>query len=507
MMMTTSFLPLSLGVVFFFFFWAPSQLQTTVVVVAQEQYLDRFTYQSETIDRGDGFFDYSPAEWRQIECNVETSLDDCIGYIDKWKTGRDWSIEENDCKFCPDITDRVNFDCGRHHQSPIDLRREYGLEPGTHPNANECIDLHWMKYEDSFCTLDQLQDADAFTIERHALRIAQPIEVYDDVADDTDGVPDGVRLMCRIPGRGSRFGRIDYSKGFSDWWHLSHIDVHVPSEHTQEGTRYDAEIQLYHFYSIPWWNEMGTVSVFMQAYDDAPIYRYLDKVICQWRRHEFNVRQQCGLDPIDGPSYPGCFPLKNENRDRNLRRTEEEPDSGSSAASSSQASSPRTKFQTVADVLMYNHKHREDANHVDVKIHLDEPDQEPAEEKDWNAWVQDQSDLLQRDDELYQKLKDEAIGGDHENNNDAELHEQFRRLIEGDNVPWHNYWPLIGVRYVTDCCLFFLQDGAEDAQCARRLRTHPNFLNFMRHTPQDRVLLPIPRNADHSTLLWSVDSR
>ena len=31
------------------------------------------------------------------------------------------------------------------------------------------------------------------------------------------------------------------------------------------------KIQLAHyFYSIPWWNEMGTVSVFIQAYDDAP---------------------------------------------------------------------------------------------------------------------------------------------------------------------------------------------------------------------------------------------
>ena len=107
-----------------------------------------------------------------------------------------------------------------------------------------------MKYEDSYCTLDQLQQSDAFTIERHALRIAQPISVYDDFNQDLDGVRDGVRLNCRIPGKGSRFGRIDYSKGFSEWWHLSHIDVHVPSEHAQDGVRYDGEIQLQHFYSV-----------------------------------------------------------------------------------------------------------------------------------------------------------------------------------------------------------------------------------------------------------------
>lgn len=118
-------------------------------------------------------------------------------------------------------------------------------------------DLHWMKYEDSFCSLDQLEDADAFTIERHALRIAQPISVFDNFAEDLDGVPDGVKLECRQPGRGSRFGRIDYSKGFSHWWHLSHIDIHTPSEHWQDGVQYDGEIQLKHFYSIPWY-ETGT---------------------------------------------------------------------------------------------------------------------------------------------------------------------------------------------------------------------------------------------------------
>ena len=118
-------------------------------------------------------------------------------------------------------------------------------------------DLHWMKYEDSYCTLDQLEDADAFTIERHALRITQPITVYDSRQDDKDGVPDGVKLECRIEGKGSRFGRIDYSKGFSQWWHLSHIDIHTPSEHTQDGVRYDGEIQLQHFYSVPFY-ETGT---------------------------------------------------------------------------------------------------------------------------------------------------------------------------------------------------------------------------------------------------------
>ena len=129
-----------------------------------------------------------------------------------------------------------------------------------------------MKYEDSFCDLDQLVDADAFTIERHALRISQPIEVYNNFTMDLDGVTDGVRSMCLKTGRGSRFGRIDFSKGFSHWWFLSHTDIHTPSEHTQEGVRYDAEIQLHHFYSVNATyaevnNEVATISVFMKAYE------------------------------------------------------------------------------------------------------------------------------------------------------------------------------------------------------------------------------------------------
>jgi Eukaryotic-type carbonic anhydrase len=387
-------------------------------------YLDRFTY-GETTPRGDGFVDYAPPDWYLIDC-PDGVIADCAAYIDKWEVGRGWNLTRNHCIHCPATPG--NFDCGRHHQSPIELLREYGLEVGTHPNANECIDLHWMKYEDSYCTLDQLERADAFTIERHALRISQPIEVYEDVADDLDGVADGVRLLCRIPGRGSRFGRIDFSKGFSDWWHLSHIDVRVPSEHIQQGRRYDAEIQLYHFYSTVWHNEMATISVFMQAYENAPVYRYLDKVICQWRKREYDVRQQCNLDPITR-MYPGCFPLK-----RRMRRRAQE------TTTSSQPK--RSRFQNVAEVLIYNEQHRDQPGHVNVTVHLDENDSGPAEEKDWPSWIQEQSQKMNAEDEFYHEIKDKQFGGNHTD----DLHETFRKLLEGDEVQWFNYWPMLGVR-------------------------------------------------------------
>ena len=107
-------------------------------------YLDRFTYNSENIlndvDRnGDGSkdhtaIDYSPENWRKITCNEGSKLDQCLGYTDKWTTGRDWGVSKNYCKSCPA---GKNNGCGRHHQSPVNLQRGVGLDDGD--IANECI--------------------------------------------------------------------------------------------------------------------------------------------------------------------------------------------------------------------------------------------------------------------------------------------------------------------------------------------------------------------------------
>jgi Eukaryotic-type carbonic anhydrase len=140
-------------------------------------------------------------------------------------------LDENHCQWCPD--DR----CGAHHESPINLERNRALESSEF--YNKCIDVHWMAYFDSSCTFDQLRSKNSFRVDRHALRVIQPIVL---------GQNNTYELDCYNEGR--RWGRIDFSKGFSAWWQLSHIDFHVPSEHTQEGKRYDAELQMYHFYSI-----------------------------------------------------------------------------------------------------------------------------------------------------------------------------------------------------------------------------------------------------------------
>ena len=171
-----------------------------------------------------------------------------MGYVDKWDWARGWEIRENNCRSCPADAPEGSLpdECHTHHQSPIDLQRNRGLT--DHEMETECIDWHWMKYEDSSCTWQDLIDADAITVERHALRVTQPV-------DDELGRAGNLRLDC--PGPPRSFGRIDFSKGFADWWFLSHIDFHVPSEHTQDGKRYSAEAQMYHFYSEESGNAAG----------------------------------------------------------------------------------------------------------------------------------------------------------------------------------------------------------------------------------------------------------
>lgn len=133
-------------------------LGVIAVVNGQVQYGDRWNY-DQTITRNDGFTDYGPSEWDNISCDESSQegLDACLGYTDKWHTGQGWRIQQNTCRWCPEDSPGS---CGRHHMSPINLERNRGLgywgkteenmgDPGANadPEAVECIDVHWMKYE------------------------------------------------------------------------------------------------------------------------------------------------------------------------------------------------------------------------------------------------------------------------------------------------------------------------------------------------------------------------
>ena len=92
-----------------------------------------------------------------------------------------------------------------------------------------------MQYRDDTCTWDDMKDH--FTIERHALRINVP------------QLSNG-EIDCYQEEKGRRYPRLDYSKGFPDWWWMQSTNIMVPSQHSQEGVHYAAEVHLTHFYEV-----------------------------------------------------------------------------------------------------------------------------------------------------------------------------------------------------------------------------------------------------------------
>jgi len=121
---------------------------------------------------------------------------------------------------CLDCHNKKTGQCNVHKQSPLHLLRNI-------TDSRRCNDRHKMAFKTGDCArfLDM-----QFTLDRHALRAFQPL-----FANGTS--------MCQSP------SNIDFSMGFPDPWHLTFTDVKVPSEHMQDGKRYDAEVVLSHEYS------------------------------------------------------------------------------------------------------------------------------------------------------------------------------------------------------------------------------------------------------------------
>jgi len=109
-------------------------------------------------------------------------------------------------------------------------------------------------------------------------------------------------------------------------------------------------------------------------------------------------------------------------------------------------SSPKKKerFQTVHDIILYNDQHQHLTNDTSTlpKLIMDDANFEPAEEKDWERWIEEQSEQMSKDDAAYSKILEDAE--DDEDLDDA--HESFRKLLAGDEIEWFNYFPLLGVR-------------------------------------------------------------
>jgi len=272
-----------------------------------------------------------------------------------------------------------------------------------------------MAYFDSTCTWDDLVAGNAFSIERHALRVVQPLE------DLGNG---NYQLACARNGRYRMFGKLDYPHGFAKWWYLSNMEIHVPSEHTQNGKVYDAEIHLNHFYSIAPHgidNEMGTVAIFLTAEYNSPDYDFLNRLICQWRKVEEENRQQCNI-PSVVEEYPGCYyyqrgfgnttsPYASQSGGRRNLRSEE----GANVQ-------PPKKAISAHDIILHNYMNRHRGDEHKRRILHSEHDFARHDDFDWEAFIESQY------------AQEEARQG-------------HRHLMDYDHVnPWFNYFPMVGVK-------------------------------------------------------------
>ena len=481
----------------FFGLWSSltvqAQLSTNLPGWNNPRNYDQFTYQdsrsTRTVgDSGITSTSYPPDQWINVQCPNEEScvrvyhgiimicyrkrfvrltlivyhssfVVSQLGWHEQYEESVGWELEVNSCVWCPKGQSSGKSQCRQHHQSPIDLLRSRAIEKNN-PDYNECIDGHWMAYVDSSCSFEELERLNAFHIERHALQVIQPIEPMPDDAPDIQD-QNGYRNACQYnptTNTRNRFGKIDFPKGFSQWWHLSHIDLHVPSEHTQEGKRYDGELQMYHIYSVTAReagvdNEMGVVSVFIQSYDDSADYPLLNRIICQWRKAEERTREQCGLPSVES-QYPGCYPYHRtfgtngtapestvhetmaanpEGSRRTLLRSRTQHD----------ATQPYTqKPLSMHDIVLENdfkrQQHEQQLLHNASYsepfrpkiVHLTSENEDEVkrmeEDIDWDAFVKD---IYQREEEA------QANNGTH------------RHLLDYQHVgPFHNYWPLIDSR-------------------------------------------------------------
>ncbi|GKY97302.1 hypothetical protein MPSEU_000688600 [Mayamaea pseudoterrestris] len=279
-----------------------------------------------------------------------------------------------------------------------------------------------MKTYDSSCNFSELVKYDAFTVERHALQVRQPMVEYEE---------NKFHVACEM-GRAKthRWGRIDFSRGYPEWWFLSHIDFHVPSEHTLEGTRFDAEMQMQHFYSTAnsstgLDNEMATVAIFLQVFNETDSHDYymLNKIICQWRRHEDGVRNQCGL-PSVLTEYKGCSMF---DRTTSIENVTNAILNGTNATRRlygdlKQKVKPRRKSWTANDLFVHNHRRtRINASFIPATIQLKPHDFEEPED-DWEEIVQ----------EVYRREEEMKHG---------------RHLMDYESVgPYHTYFGMHGVK-------------------------------------------------------------
>jgi Eukaryotic-type carbonic anhydrase len=174
---------------------------------------------------------------------------------------------------------------------------------------------------------------------------------------------------------------------------------------------------------------MGTVSVFLQSYDDSPDYDVLNRLICAWREAEETTREQCSLNSVE-TEYPGCIRYnRGLDNDDGVSATQEATRNLRNPLSGKQYDrmAPEPKAMSAFDVILQNHMNLElNETYEPTRIVLD-PEKHTVDPNsfDWEAFIAEQY------------LQDEQKQNGHHHG---------RELFNYDHVPWFNYFPMIGCR-------------------------------------------------------------
>lgn len=170
-------------------------------------------------------------------------------------------------------------------------------------------------------------------------------------------------------------------------------------------------------------SQMGTVAVFMNAYDDADDYDVLNRLICAWREDEEKTRLECGLDSV-ATEYPGCFRYTRGQENGETSTTAQENARTLRTGRKEPVSARRTKAMSAHDLILKNHRHMTaNPTYKPVAIQLSPGEHnKDMSDFDWDSFITEQ----------YEK--------DNQNHHG-------RELLNYDHVgPWFNYFAMLGVR-------------------------------------------------------------
>ena len=150
---------------------------------------------------------------------------------------------------------------------------------------------------------------------------------------------------------------------------------------------------------------MAAVSVFLEEVDDSPDNDVLNRIICQWRESEEEIREVCGLASVK-THYPGCYYYTREADARRLRKEKASGGVGPKSA---------------ADLILGNRLKR--YSQKTILLDHNDDDDDDSVLFDWDAFIK--SYLEASDDES----------------------PKIRHLMDYDHVgPWFNYFPMLDVR-------------------------------------------------------------